>query len=561
MATDQGQSEFSRFCTFFANRMIQIVIESRQGRRVRTMMRRVSRETDWFNLSVNESPEVTQVLKESLGERCMPELHSVVLVISLRTTNGESLDLEIWKLSLDDQVIDPSVSVRSQLYHRMSVMLRSVLCASRSTPVYRQYAGRQASDSFVLCYQICTDPPPIEQLGEEAKNCPLGCLSSPFGTLHLTLQFRTKMVINNGKAQDAPMPAMLGVQGKMMTDLRGATDSLSCDDPLGESEVNRQLDSWYPLAEPVFTSNADNFPVGCRLSCGGASAPQVTPFLSRAPDSDAVSAASSCDSSSYRTDILSESLPPALSEFPALLPSSSSMSIGISQHADEAMFPTGSCSHPTIRGEEEEEAEYGTTISTLQIGSEKVITYGVPTSELISSLNPKACKLGVPCRDDAKLCTTVMGAEKVVTYGVPTSELIPSLNPKACKFDSPCREDVKLAPIGECSESELSTGEGSLSDSASSTGSFVHVDRRQVFAASNSASDLGAFYREFRTAPACLDSFAGGPPFEFGSDPKTPLTGASSTESIEAQLNRFSQMQSSFDTFLESLKADEEEEM
>ncbi|KHJ47984.1 hypothetical protein D918_01249 [Trichuris suis] len=331
------------------------------------------------------------------------------------------------------------------------------------------------------------------------------------------------------------MPAMLGVQGKMMTDLRGATDSLSCDDPLGESEVNRQLDSWYPLAEPVFTSNADNFPVGCRLSCGGASAPQVTPFLSRAPDSDAVSAASSCDSSSYRTDILSESLPPALSEFPALLPSSSSMSIGISQHADEAI--------------------------TLQIGSEKVITYGVPTSELISSLNPKACKLGVPCRDDAKLCTTVMGAEKVVTYGVPTSELIPSLNPKACKFDSPCREDVKLAPIGECSESELSTGEGSLSDSASSTGSFVHVDRRQVFAASNSASDLGAFYREFRTAPACLDSFAGGPPFEFGSDPKTPLTGASSTESIEAQLNRFSQMQSSFDTFLESLKADEEEEM
>ncbi|CDW54480.1 autophagy protein 13 [Trichuris trichiura] len=548
--------------------MIQIVIESRQGRRVRTMMRRVSRETDWFNLSVNESPEVTQVMKESLGERCMPDLHSVVLVISLRTTNGESLDLEIWKLSLDDQVIDPSVSVRSQLYHRMSVMLRSVLCASRSTPVYRQYAGRQASDSFVLCYQICTDPPPIEQLGEEAKSCPLGCLSSPFGTLRLTLQFRTKMVINNGKTQDAPMPVMLGVQGKMMTDLRGVTDSLSCGDPLGESEVNRQLDSWYPLAEPVFTSNAENFPVGCRLSCGETSAPQVTPFLTRASDSAEVSAASSCDSSCYRTDILSESLPPALSEFPALPPSSPSMSIGISQHADEAIFPAGSCSHPSIRDEEEEEehTEYGTTVGALQIGSEKVITYGVPTSELICSLTPKAYKLSVPCREDAKLCATVnsplaMATERVVTYGAPTSELICGLNPKACKFDSPCREDVKLAPIGECSESELSTGEDSLSDSASSTGSFVHVDRRQVFAASSSASDLGAFYREFRTAPACLDSFTGGPPFELGSDVKAPLTGASSTESIEAQLNRFSQMQSSFDTFLESLKADEEEEM
>uniref|UniRef100_A0A5S6QS28 Autophagy-related protein 13 n=1 Tax=Trichuris muris TaxID=70415 RepID=A0A5S6QS28_TRIMR len=482
-------------------------------------MRRVSRETDWFNLSVNESPEVTQVLKESLGDRCMPELHSVVLVISLRTTDGESLDLEIWKLSLDDQVIDPSVSVRSHLYHRMSVMLRSVLCASRSTPVYRQYAGRQAPDSFVLCYQICTDPPPIEQLGDEAKNCPLGCLSSPFGTLHLTLQFRTKMVINNGKFQDTSVPVRRGIQGKMTTDLSTATDITGCDDPFGESDASRQLDSWYPLAEPVFTSNIDNFPAACRLSYGGSSAPQVTPFLSRVPDSAAVSTDSqhSFDSSSYPTDILSDSLPPVESEFPTLAPSSS-MTVGISQQANDPLFPAESCSEPALR---DDEVKYAATVNVLPTKPEKMV---------------------VPC-------------------GVASPELLSSWSPKAGKFGSPCREDVKLAPIGECSESDLSAGEDSSSDSISSTGSFVHVDRRQVFAAGSSTSDLGAFYREFRTAPACLDSFAGGRPFELGCHPRGSSSGASNGESIEAQLNRFSQLQGAFDTFLESLKADEEEEM
>ncbi|KRX90066.1 Autophagy-related protein 13 -like protein [Trichinella pseudospiralis] len=193
--TEQDHDDFVQFCQLLSNRVAQVVIQSRLGKKIRTEMLAPSGKNDWFNLNIQEWPEVNEVMSNSLENKYLPELKKLSIVISLKTVDGSSLMLEIWELSYDQNKVDSTVSIRNHLYHRMGVLLRSVICATRQTPVYKHYARNQHPDAFILCYQIRGDSPSKELLGADAKHYHLACLGCPFGTIHLNLYFRMNMVI------------------------------------------------------------------------------------------------------------------------------------------------------------------------------------------------------------------------------------------------------------------------------------------------------------------------------------------------------------------------------
>ncbi|KRX70459.1 Autophagy-related protein 13 -like protein [Trichinella sp. T6] len=193
--TEQDHDDFVHFCQLLSNRVAQVVIQSRLGKKIRTEMLAPSGKNDWFNLNIQEWPEVNEVMCNSLENKYLPELKKLSIVISLKTVDGSSLMLEIWELSYDANKVDSTVSIRNHLYHRMGVLLRSVICATRQTPVYKHYARNQHPDAFILCYQIRGDSPSKALLGADAKHYHLACLGCPFGTIHLNLYFRMNMVI------------------------------------------------------------------------------------------------------------------------------------------------------------------------------------------------------------------------------------------------------------------------------------------------------------------------------------------------------------------------------
>lgn len=194
------QREFAQFCKHFTIRAVQVIVQSRHGRKMRTASRITTQRRDWFSLNIDEIPEINQQLNQSLNGVYLPIVDSVNVLISLRTSEGETLHLEIWRVSLDsEQISDNAANLRTQLYHRISILLRSIIAASRTTPAYKLYARRQGAESFVLCYEISSGSTtqPQSLLGDGFKTTELGYVVSPFGSLKITLYYRTKMVISN----------------------------------------------------------------------------------------------------------------------------------------------------------------------------------------------------------------------------------------------------------------------------------------------------------------------------------------------------------------------------
>lgn len=202
--SERDRSEFAKFCKFFTIRVVQAVVQSRTGQKIRSQSRVVGQPTDWFNVNIDEVPEVNDELKRALNGQYLAanlSTHTICLLISLRTIDGDTLHLEIWQLTLDTEQCDPGISVRSHLYHRMSVLLRSAIAATRVTPAYKLYARRQGPESFVLRYQISSSPVQLQVLGDGAKTVDLGFVASPFGAVRMAVHYRTKMVISDSAVQ------------------------------------------------------------------------------------------------------------------------------------------------------------------------------------------------------------------------------------------------------------------------------------------------------------------------------------------------------------------------
>ncbi|CAI8024889.1 Autophagy-related protein 13 [Geodia barretti] len=131
----QERREFDKYLKFLTFKAVQVIVQSRQGGKIAT--RSNPHGNDWFNLSILDDKQVTVELKRSLEGR-LPEAGQPVCVeILMETSEGDSIVLEVWSIELDPSRRDVSVSVAHVLYPRLSLMLRSLVVLSRTTPAYR----------------------------------------------------------------------------------------------------------------------------------------------------------------------------------------------------------------------------------------------------------------------------------------------------------------------------------------------------------------------------------------------------------------------------------------
>ncbi|XP_026759050.1 autophagy-related protein 13 homolog [Galleria mellonella] len=209
MATLETYSEadkvkLSKFAKILTHKVAQIVVQSRQGRKI-TQECNARNAVDngpplsptnqqWFNLSIPDEPEVKQDTNGVLKEEIVASLANVLCIeISLRTSDDERMVLELWTVRLVPSSSNNGISIPT-IYYRMSIMLKSTLTISRITPAYKM-SRSQHKESYKIFHKIYGGEPNLTLLGEKFKRIKISDLQTPIGTIYIDVVYRTKMTI------------------------------------------------------------------------------------------------------------------------------------------------------------------------------------------------------------------------------------------------------------------------------------------------------------------------------------------------------------------------------
>jgi hypothetical protein len=72
----------------------------------------------------------------------------------------------------------------------------SVCAASRTSPASRHYTRNQGENTYVLCYRVIESEPELNLLGPDYKSALIGNYPSPFGSVQVEFNYRTKMELS-----------------------------------------------------------------------------------------------------------------------------------------------------------------------------------------------------------------------------------------------------------------------------------------------------------------------------------------------------------------------------
>lgn len=199
------QKDLDKFTKYLAVKTVQVVVQARLGERVHAPSKPDTLGgTSWFNLAVKDNAEVMAETKRAMGGLVPSPGLPLVCEISLKTNEGDSLVLELWRLAVVAGG-DPSVKVTHTVYNRMSLLLKSLVTVARVTPAYR-LSRRQGVDSYVICYRVFLgDPHQGPDLGEGALTAKVGQVTTPTSTIVCCVDYRTNMTINQQKASSQPI--------------------------------------------------------------------------------------------------------------------------------------------------------------------------------------------------------------------------------------------------------------------------------------------------------------------------------------------------------------------
>ncbi|CAH2238810.1 jg5080, partial [Pararge aegeria aegeria] len=199
----QDRVKLYKFTKILTLKVAQIVVQSRQGKKIGHNIIKGHEEgrpgsphsLQWFNLSIPDVPEVNSDTKRVLNGEVLEALSNVLCIeIVLRTNDGDEMVLEVWTVRLTPSSTCDSISSVSNIYYRMSIMLKSTLSISRITPAYK-LSRLQNRDSYQISYKIYGGLPDLDFLGENRKSIKVSEVSTPIGTIQIEVAYRTKMNI------------------------------------------------------------------------------------------------------------------------------------------------------------------------------------------------------------------------------------------------------------------------------------------------------------------------------------------------------------------------------
>ncbi|XP_023944475.1 autophagy-related protein 13 homolog [Bicyclus anynana] len=251
----QDRMKLYKFTKILTLKVAQIVVQSRQGKKIGHNIIKGSDEgrpgsphtLQWFNLSIPDVPEVNTDTKRVLNGEVLEALSNVLCIeIVLRTNDGDEMVLEVWTVRLTQNNSCESIASISNIYYRMSIMLKSTLSISRITPAYK-LSRLQNRESYQISYKIYGGLPELNFLGENHKSIKVSEVHTPIGNIQIEVAYRTKM--NILPEDHKPMEKnVLQTSGNIMI----KSDHFPKESPRRNLNEKRELDLSKPLTAGAF---------------------------------------------------------------------------------------------------------------------------------------------------------------------------------------------------------------------------------------------------------------------------------------------------------------------
>uniref|UniRef100_A0AAY5L8F3 Autophagy-related protein 13 n=1 Tax=Esox lucius TaxID=8010 RepID=A0AAY5L8F3_ESOLU len=159
----QDKKDLDKFIKFFALKTVQVIVQARLGEKICTRSSSSPTGSDWFNLAIKDIPEVTHEAKKALAGQLPGIGRSMCVEISLKTSEGDSMELETWCLEMNEKC-DKDIKVSYTVYNRLSLLLKSLLAITRVTPAYK--LSRKQGHDYVILYRIYFGEVQLTGLGE-----------------------------------------------------------------------------------------------------------------------------------------------------------------------------------------------------------------------------------------------------------------------------------------------------------------------------------------------------------------------------------------------------------
>ncbi|KFO19870.1 Autophagy-related protein 13 [Fukomys damarensis] len=158
-----------------------------------------------FNLAIKDIPEVTHEAKKALAGQLPAVGRSMCVEISLKTSEGDSMELEIWCLEMNEKC-DKEIKVSYTVYNRLSLLLKSLLAITRVTPAYR--LSRKQGHEYVILYRIYFGEVQLNGLGEGFQTVRVGTVGTPVGTITLSCAYRINLAFMSTRQFERTPPIM-----------------------------------------------------------------------------------------------------------------------------------------------------------------------------------------------------------------------------------------------------------------------------------------------------------------------------------------------------------------
>lgn len=237
----QEERDLKKFLKFLSQKAVQVIVQSRLGEKIHTKSKPNAMGQDWFNLAINDNPDVMSEVKKVMANGRLPSKDSAMCVeISLKTSDGDSMVLETWCLGMNDR-IDPNAKVTYTVYNRIGMLLKSLTSVTRVTPAY-QLSRKQGSD-FIVCYQVYFGDVRFQELGEGFQTLRVGSIGTPVGSITLSAACRTKLTLPE-KQQVTVQSNHFGSELVQMP-----SDQLDCALPCGTFDLTAE--ARHQIAEQI----------------------------------------------------------------------------------------------------------------------------------------------------------------------------------------------------------------------------------------------------------------------------------------------------------------------
>jgi autophagy-related protein 13 len=189
----QDKREFDKYLKFLTQKVVQIIVQSREGLKIRTKSN--PNDTEWFNLALEDKREVVAQLKRSC-EPPYPQHDSPInITISVETLEGDSFPIELWRLSLDASKRDVTVSASQVLYPRFTLLLKSLLSFTRAVPAYQlSRKNQELKFNYVISSSFVEEIFKYEDNVQKDAICEI---TTSFGLISLGVTYKTSFMHPN----------------------------------------------------------------------------------------------------------------------------------------------------------------------------------------------------------------------------------------------------------------------------------------------------------------------------------------------------------------------------